>query len=113
MDSLLKRYFWVINLVLLASIAFLCARVVNNLLAEQIVGITTNKATQKKGPIDDLTNPNEALDWAEQIVGRNIFNSEPPEPVTEPDAGPPAEALRWRRYVTACHSRTRRTMRNE
>ena len=87
MDSVLKRYFWLINLLLLAGIAFLCAQVANNLIAEQIVGIQTKKAAAKKKAADTADTPLEALDWAERIVGRNIFNSQPPEEKELADAG--------------------------
>ena len=83
MESLAKRYFWVLNLALLAVVAFFSARVINNLIAEKIVALkTTPKA--RKGDSTKLrtTVTNETDDWAERIIGRNLFNSDPPD---EPD----------------------------
>ena len=88
MESFVKRYFWIVNLLMLAGIAFLAALVINNLLAEQIVSLETSTATQKKtSKVSKRTDPR-AGEWAELIVDRNIFNSEPPAPKSdEPDGG--------------------------
>ena len=83
MESLAKRYFWVLNLALLAVVAFFSARVINNLIAERIVALkTTPKARKGDGSKTPSTVTKETDDWAERIIGRNLFNSDPPE---EPD----------------------------
>lgn len=86
MESLVKRYFWVINLVLLAVIAFLAARVINNVVAGEIAALPTNPSTE--------ADPAKALpkrggsgtdEWAARISERNLFNANPPD--LEPDGG--------------------------
>ncbi len=83
MESLVKKYFWVINIALLALIAFLAARVVNNWLAEQIVSLPTTPAAddpaKKRTAGADGQGP---AHWS-VISDRNLFNANPP--VDEPD----------------------------
>ena len=83
MESIVKRYFRIVNLLLLAGIAFLAALVFNNLLAEKIVGLETTTAQKKTKKKASKQQNLAAGEWAEIIVQRNLFNSEPP------DAGPP------------------------
>lgn len=85
MENLVKRYFWVVNLVALAALAYLAARVVNNVVAGEIASIGTTPAApssepaaRKAGGRDDSS----AMANAESVKRRNLFNSEPP--VDEP-----------------------------
>ena len=64
---------------MLAGIAFLAALVINNLLAEQIVSLGRHATQKKTSKVSKRTDPR-AGEWAELIVDRNIFNSEPPAP---------------------------------
>lgn len=80
MESLVKKYFWVINLVLLAIIAFLAARVVNNVVAERIARLETTPAAaadsgKKRSSADK---GDERAHWS-AIADRNLFNANPPE----------------------------------
>ena len=84
METLFKRYFWAVNLTALAMLAFLSARLVNNVVAGKLAAMTTTpnaKATDTPvvvtrgvGPARDVTG------WSKTIQRRNIFNSEPPGP---------------------------------
>ncbi|MCB9545386.1 MAG: PDZ domain-containing protein [Myxococcales bacterium] len=95
MERLTKRYFWVINLVLLAVLAWLSARVINNIVAGEIVALPTRP--RPPAPVEPARadSNNSRSDWAAAINNRNLFNSAPPEPdedtgdggVTEPDDG--------------------------
>ncbi len=92
MRSAIQRYFWVVNLLLLGAIAFLGAQVISNLMAEKIVSLSTPAA--KTAPKKTKTAPGKppAKDWAEIVVDRNLFNSDPPEPEEEEsDAGVESE----------------------
>ncbi|MSP71606.1 MAG: hypothetical protein EXR76_05400 [Myxococcales bacterium] len=84
MENLVKRYFWMVNLAVLAIIAFLAARVVNNMSAGYIIGLPTNpKVVTDKPNVragGPLTGPNE---WATAINERNLFNSQPVDPADE------------------------------
>jgi general secretion pathway protein C len=93
MENLIKRYFWAVNLVVLAMIAYLSARVVNNLLAGVIAALPTHPKTDVE--VDKAAARREApvantQEWATTITERNLFNSEPVVAETS-DAGP-AEA---------------------
>lgn len=84
MESLAKRYFWVINLVLVALLAFFSARVINNLIAEKIVALkTTVKAPKGDKRSAKLASTKATDDWAQRVIGRNLFNSDPPEEVED------------------------------
>ena len=83
MESLVKRYFWLVNLLLLTGLAFLSAKVVNNLIAEKIVSIEVSSAQAKKRAAVETEPAYDREEWETIISERNIFNSEPPEPVEE------------------------------
>ena len=83
MESLVKRYFWLVNLCLLGGLAFLSAKVVNNLVAEQIVSLEVGVAQAKKRSAVKTEPKHDRAEWETTISERNIFNSEPPEPVEE------------------------------
>lgn len=87
MERLTKRYFWVINLALLAVLAWLSARVINNIVAGEIVALPTKvKATATAEPTKG-DGAESKSDWAAIINNRNLFNSTPPEPEEEADGG--------------------------
>ncbi len=78
MESLVKKYFWVINLVLLAIIAYLAARVVNNVVAERIARLETTKAANDPGKKrSSAEGEGERAHWS-AITDRNLFNANPP-----------------------------------
>jgi general secretion pathway protein C len=88
MENVDKRYFWVINLVVLAVLAWLTARVVNNVLAGQIAAVGTTPAPASAEPLPVIRgSADSSQQWARAIAERNLFNSEPPsdEPA-EPEA---------------------------
>ncbi|MFN3197901.1 MAG: type II secretion system protein GspC [Bradymonadia bacterium] len=90
MDSFIKRYFWIVNVAVLGVIAYLGARVANNLIAGEIVGLATSPAVEgpeKEGKNAKSNKKSErrGLGWAERIMGRNLFNANPPE---DPEDGP-------------------------
>lgn len=87
MESLVKRYFWVVNLALLAALAWLAAKAVNNHLAGRIAGLPSTIAAPD-GVKAEAADRRNAEEWAVAIINRNLFNSEPPEPeelVDEPE----------------------------
>lgn len=87
MEGLTKRYFWVVNLVVLAVLAFLAARVLNNIAAREIASLQTERAVRapvKPGPRATSASKRE---WASTVNNRNLFNSTPPEPEEYSDAG--------------------------
>lgn len=93
MDSLIKRYFWIVNVAILGVIAYLGALVANNLIAGEIVGLST--APEVSDGQDDKTvratsrRDKRGLGWSERIIGRNLFNANPPEDA--PEAPPPSD----------------------
>lgn len=85
MESLVRRYFWVVNLALLAIIAWFAGRVINNVIAERIVLLPTNPVATENTLAARAEAPN-TRGWAQLIAERNLFNANPPEP-----EGPDAE----------------------
>ena len=79
METLLRRYFWVVNLALLAIIALLGAKVINNLLAVRIVSMETTP-TAKAETIKTTIKKADTREWSQMIANRNLFNANPPEP---------------------------------
>ncbi|MCK6570062.1 hypothetical protein L6V77_03015 [Myxococcota bacterium] len=89
MENLIKRYFWAINLVVLAAIAYLSARVANNLLAGVIAALPTHpklEADIEKPSARRESGAANMQEWATTITERNLFNSEPVVPESA-DAG--------------------------
>ena len=89
MESVAKRYFWVINLLLIAGLAYLSARVANNMLAEKLVGIEPAKGSQKASSQQKTVVKGLASEWGKSIRDRNIFDKTPPEDeeMDDSDAG--------------------------
>ncbi len=83
MESIVKRYFWSINLGLLAILSLLSAQVVNNLLAEQIVSLSPGPEKIKAKARRVAETKANADEWADLVADRNLFNSEPPLPEDE------------------------------
>ncbi len=82
MEGLLKRHFWLIDLLLIAGVAYTTVRVGNLYLLKEIqaqfsfiepehqkIQIKPNEASQKN--------------WATTVTERNLFNSTPPSPEEE------------------------------
>lgn len=80
MESIGKKLFWVINLVLLAAIAFLSTRTAGTWFGATLVGleIPEPKDTNARPSTDKPKQLSATL--ADDIVNRNIFNSTPPKP---------------------------------
>lgn len=79
MERLTKRYFWVINLALLGVLAWLSARVINNIVAGEIVALPTKAhPAEAAEPVKGANNASKG-EWASVINNRNLFNSTPPE----------------------------------
>jgi general secretion pathway protein C len=91
MENLVKRYFWVVNLVALAVLAYLAARVVNNVVAGEIASIgTTPAAPPSAAATGERGNRPDTVGLAGAITRRNLFNSDPPsEEPFEPDTDTP------------------------
>jgi general secretion pathway protein C len=87
MERLTKRYFWVINLALLAVLAWLSARVINNILAGEIVALPTEVKPLAPAEPTKGSGSESKSDWAAIINNRNLFNSAPPEAEEETDGG--------------------------
>lgn len=91
MERLTKRYFWVINLALLAVLAWLSARVINNILAGEIVALPTEVKPLAHAEPTKGSGSESKSDWAAIINNRNLFNSTPPEAEEETDGGTAVE----------------------
>lgn len=93
MESLVKRYFWVVNLALLAALAWLAAKAANNYVAGRIAALPTGIAAPEEVKAT-AADRRRAEEWAQAVIDRNLFNSDPPEPVAaepEPEAEPTEE----------------------
>ena len=88
MEGLTKRYFWVVNLVVLAVLAFLAARVLNNIAAREIASLQTERAVRAAVKPEARATSASKREWASTVNNRNLFNSTPPEPEEYSDAGP-------------------------
>ena len=79
MEGLLKRHFWLIDLLLIAGVAYTTVRVANLYLLKEFQAIlSVSEPSVQKIQIK----PNQASqkDWASAISGRNLFNANPPSP---------------------------------
>lgn len=87
MENLAKRYFWVVNLVVLAVLAYLTARVANNVLAGELAAVGTTPAAVGAAP-PPAPRVGAKPGLASAIANRNLFNANPPvdEPVEEDEA---------------------------
>lgn len=85
MEGLTKRYFWVVNLVVLAVLAYLAARVLNNIGAREIASLQTERVAQAPAKVSRATAGPLKSEWAQIVNNRNLFNSDPPAP--EEDGG--------------------------
>lgn len=97
MESLVKRYFWVINLAVLAALAFLAAKAINNVVAARIATLPTRiTAPEEVRATPASSNAQRAEEWAQTINARNLFNSDPPDPeeaTADVDEEPPEPEL--------------------
>lgn len=91
MEGLTKRYFWVVNLAVLAVLAFLAARVLNNIAAREIASLQTERAVVAPVKAGARATSASKREWASTVNNRNLFNSTPPEPEEFADAGPKDE----------------------
>ncbi len=84
----LARYWWVVDLGLLAGLAALAALAINNRIGAEIHALPSAPTVAEPVPLapDDRDAPDR---WATAITERNLFNSDPPEP--EPPAPPEPE----------------------
>lgn len=88
MGGVLKRYWWVINLVVLAVLAFLAAKIANNVVAAEIAALKTHPRESKEEPKKAQSASNIAQKLQQSIVDRNLFNSDPPnEDAVKSNAG--------------------------
>ena len=78
MESIGKKLFWVINVVLLTTIAFLGTKALGTWVGADLVGIEVvgNAAPQTTSTTE--SDNRQPITLADDIVTRNIFNSEPP-----------------------------------
>lgn len=77
MGSFARRHFWIVHLLLLTAIAWLGARVINNLLAAHIVALPTRPTTAPPAAPRSTARLDPAT-VAEAIADRNLFNATPP-----------------------------------
>ncbi len=84
---MLRPWVWV-NLVLLTVCAWLGARVINNIVAYEVVRLPTRAAVAAPVRIEPERRPTDT--WQESIAARNLFNADPPS--EQPDAGVPDAA---------------------
>lgn len=97
MEGFAKRYFWVVNLAVLGVLAYLSARVVNNVVAGEIAALETKPSNAVEISASGPKGAGHTEDSASAIYNRNLFNANPPSdepPVVEDtdsgvDEGPP------------------------
>ncbi len=75
----LDRWWWLVNLALLAALAFLAAKAINNRVAAEIATLPTRPQVAE-ATVSVARDVNAPDGWAESIANRNLFNSDPPEP---------------------------------
>ncbi|MGB0647624.1 MAG: hypothetical protein ACPGQS_10640, partial [Bradymonadia bacterium] len=85
MESIGKKMFWVINLILLAAIAFLGTRTAGTWFGATLVGLEIPEVKDKNSRPTTEKPKLLSATLADDIVNRNIFNSTPPQP-EEPSA---------------------------
>ncbi len=79
MESLVKKYFWFVNLALLAVIAYLAAQVVNNWIAERIAALSTSPGAAAPGAKKRGGGDGDGPAHWSAIHDRNLFNANPPQ----------------------------------
>ena len=84
MESIGKKLFWLINLILLTTIAFLGTRAVGTWFGADLVGIEVVGESKPEVSSNVKSDIRQPATLAEDIVQRNIFNSEPPVNSPEP-----------------------------
>ncbi|MBM4386404.1 MAG: hypothetical protein FJ088_01620 [Deltaproteobacteria bacterium] len=87
MEALLKKYFWVVNLLMIGIAAYLLAGTVNNFIEGRLFG-NGEEAKEKKQEAasekSDFSLKKKSSVSLESIFStKNLFNSDPPEPVEE------------------------------
>lgn len=80
MEGLFKRYFWVVNLLVLTVLAFLSAKVVTNWMTGEIAALETRPNVDAPVVKATVGSRNSSRDLAETVLNRNLFNANPPEP---------------------------------
>lgn len=87
MERILKKYFWVINLIAIAIVSYVLASAVNEITGGILLRSSTEKETKKvvsfeipSVPVKNPPPPN----MVETLIARNVFNSEP-EPEIPPE----------------------------
>ncbi len=97
MDALLKRYFWIVNLVAIAVMAWLVATGINGYLAAQLFAVPSAQAGTPGGDGADgkpTLGRVKGPDVASALDERRVFMLDLPEPEEPPDDGgevPPVE----------------------
>ena len=78
--SILKKYVWVINLILIISIAYVLALIVNDKLSKAIYSPTVNAASDNVGnnqKFARLNTKRQNRAYYDAILQRNVFGLEP------------------------------------
>ena len=98
MELLLKKYFWVVHVLVVVTCALLLARGVNHVIeAKYLIGSAKGAQAQKGKPgvkpPKPATSPEVPTKDAQAVIDRNIFCStcEPPAPVMPAGAAPPSD----------------------
>lgn len=83
MESMGKKLFWVLNIILLTAIAFLGTRAVGTWFGAELIGLEIVGDGDATKRLDNEKPKQLSASVADDIVKRNIFNSTPPEPESD------------------------------
>src|SRR5262249_24068760 len=82
----MKRYFWLLYLLLVTVAAALAAGIVNAYISAQLAAPLKPAQTQTRNATGSLA-PKAALTQYDVIIKRNIFNANPPSEIPAPPPG--------------------------
>ena len=89
MESLVKKYFWIINLLVLGIVAYLVADTINGEIASRYLKVEAGVSVDgmSDGSSGDISLPPQSgsTSYAQDLKDRSPFNSDPKEPEEEPE----------------------------
>lgn len=88
METLFKRYFWVINLLALAAAAWMLATTINEYVSRKLLAVPGSElSADAKGAGELSARPSWAENISDELKARRAFNADPPveEKIDEPE----------------------------
>lgn len=87
MEALLKKHFWVVNLMMIGIAAYLLAGTVNNFIEGKLISygeeVTEKKQETTLEKTDYSLKKKSSVSLESILSSKNLFNSDPPEPIVE------------------------------